>query len=135
MFVFYFFVSKLFRSFEGYHQNPKLLLGDVQMGRKWQSGLKNSMCYVGHVYQCVFYAFHLVKKKICQYYWSIEFKINYGEGVDQRIFERSILTDFKACKACDVKVPVGKKFYFYTSLVCLVGSEISEIYMYKCLVF
>ena len=98
---------------------------------KWEGNgrVVNSMCYVGHIYQCdVFYAFHLVKKKICQYYWSIEFEIDYGEGVDQRIFERSILTDFKACKACDVKVPVGKKFYFYTSLVCLVGSEISEIY-------
>ena len=45
--------------------------------------------------------------------------------------EVCILTDFKACKAYDVKVPVGKKFYFYTSSLV----EISEIYMYKCLVF
>jgi len=38
--------------------------------------------------------------------------------------EVCILTDFKACKACDVKVPVGKKFYFYTSsLVCLVDNR------------
>jgi len=65
------------------------LWGDVQSGRRWQAGLKSSLRYVGRVYEeDVFYVLHQVKKKMCRYYRSLDFEIDYGQGVDRAILER-----------------------------------------------